>query len=138
MKSCFMFGHRETNDRIYPQIVSAAERCIRDYGVNEFIVGHYGGFDRLAKRAILEIKRTCPVRLTLLLPYHPMSGEGFTGYDGTLYPFDGYVPPRTAIVRANRMVIDGSACVIAYVRHSGNAAGFLEYARKKGKAIILL
>lgn len=138
MKSCFMFGHREAGEAIYPAIIAAAERCVREYGVEEFVVGHYGGFDRLAKRAVLEIKRTCPVRLTLLTPYYPIQEETAKGFDEIVYPFEAHVPPRTAIVRANRMAIDGSACVIAYVRHPGNTANLLEYARKKRKTIILL
>ena len=35
-------------------------------------MGHYGGFDRLAARAVIKAKKTHPeVTLTLLLPYHP-------------------------------------------------------------------
>lgn len=136
MKQCFMFGHREADERIYPSIMAAAERCILEFGVEEFIVGHYGGFDRQVKRAILDIKRRYPVRLTLLLPFHPTPNDDFSDFDGTLYPFDGYVPLKSAIIRANRQMIDACAYMIAYARHPGNARDLLDYAQKRGKMIL--
>ena len=71
-KSCFFIGHREASEEIYPALYAAVEQHILEYGVTEFIVGHYGGFDRLAASAVKEAKRFYPeVKLTLLLPYHP-------------------------------------------------------------------
>ena len=138
MKSCFMIGHREADEEIYPILLEAVVRCIEEDAVEEFIVGHYGGFDRLAKRAVTEAKRRYPVRLTLLLPYIPAPKELTAGFDGALYPFERRVPPRTAIVRANRMSVDACACVIAYARHPGNARDLADYARKHEKKIICI
>lgn len=138
MKSCFMIGHRDAGEAIYPSLREAVVRCIVEGAIDEFIVGHYGAFDRMAKRAVLEVKREYPARLTLLAPYMPVRREDAAGFDEIVYPFETYVPPRTAIVRANRMAIDGCACLIAYVRYPGNAADFLRYARKRDKTIILL
>ena len=71
-KSCFFIGHREANEEIYADLRAAVEQHIVEYGVTEFIVGHYGGFDRLAAKAVVEAKKTHPgVVLTLLLPCHP-------------------------------------------------------------------
>lgn len=71
-KSCFFIGHREASEEIYPALYAAVEQHILEYGVTEFIVGHYGGFDRLAASAVKEAKRFYPeVKLILLLPYHP-------------------------------------------------------------------
>lgn len=47
-KSCFFIGHREASEKMYPELKAAVEQHITEYGVTEFIVGHYGGFDRLA------------------------------------------------------------------------------------------
>ena len=44
-KSCFFIGHRETSEAIYPALYAVVEQHILEYGVTEFIVGHYGGFD---------------------------------------------------------------------------------------------
>ena len=52
MKSCFFIGHREASEEIYPVLYAAVEQHIVEYGVTEFIVGHYGGFDRLAASAV--------------------------------------------------------------------------------------
>ena len=51
-KSCFFIGHREASEEIYPVLYAAVEQHILEYGVTEFIVGHYGGFDRLAASAV--------------------------------------------------------------------------------------
>ena len=64
-KSCFFIGHREASEEIYPALYAAVEQHILEYGVTEFIVGHYGGFDRLAASAVKEAKCFYPeVRLT--------------------------------------------------------------------------
>ena len=136
MKSCFFIGHRETSGEIYPALYAAVEQHILEYGVTEFIVGHYGGFDRLAASAVKEAKRFYPkVRLTLLLPYHPAERPIPTpdGFDGTFYP-PGMesVPRKVAIVRANRYVVDHVDCLIAYAWHpASNARELVEYAQKR-------
>ena len=107
-----------------------------EYGVTEFIVGHYGGFDHLAASAVKEAKRFYPeVRLTLLLPYHPAEQPIPTpnGFNGTFYP-PGMesVPRKAAIIRANRYVVDHVDYLIAYAWHpASNARDLVEYARTK-------
>ena len=145
-KSCFFIGHRESSEEIYPALYAAVEQHIVEYGVTEFIVGHYGGFDRLAASAVKAAKRFYPkVRLTLLLPYHPAerSIPTLDGFNGTIYP-PGMesVPRKAAIIRANRYVVDHVDYLIAYVWHpASNARELVEYAKsreKKGSLIITL
>ena len=145
-KSCFFIGHREASEEIYPALYAAVEQHILEYGVTEFIVGHYGGFGRLAASAVKEAKRFYPeVKLTLLLPYHPAERPIPTpdGFDGTFYP-PGMesVPRKAAIIRANRYVVDHVDYLIAYVWHpASNARELAEYAEsreKKGSLIITL
>ncbi len=45
---CFFIGHRDTSDSVYPTLLRAVEDHITQYGVTEFIVGHYGNFDFMA------------------------------------------------------------------------------------------
>lgn len=72
LKSCFFIGHRETSAEILPALAEAVEQHIAEYGVTEFIVGNYGGFDRMAARAVIAAKARHPdITLSLLLPYHP-------------------------------------------------------------------
>ena len=135
-KSCFFIGHRETSEAIYQALYAVVEQHIWEYGVTEFIVGHYGGFDRLAASAVKEAKRFYPeVRLILLLPYHPAERPipMIEGFDGTFYP-PGMesVPRKIAIVRANRYVVDHVDYLIAYAWHpASNARELVEYAQKR-------
>lgn len=88
-KSCFFIGHREASDAIYPALLAAVRQHIVAFHVSEFVVGHYGHFDRLAARAVIEIKREFPeVLLLMLIPYHPVEApiEPPEGFDGTFYP----------------------------------------------------
>ena len=139
-KSCFFIGHRESSEEIYPALYAAVEQHIVEYGVTEFIVGHYGGFDRLAASAVKEAKRFYPeVKLTLLLSYHPAERPIPTpdGFDGTFYP-PGMesVPRKIAIVRANRYVVDHVDYLIAYARHpASNARELVEYARSQKQKV---
>ena len=135
--TCFFIGHRETSDSIFPALVQAVERHVTEYGVTEFIVGHYGNFDRLAARAVLKAKERHPqVTLFLLLPYHPADRPipAPEGFDGTFYP-PGMerVPKRAAIVRANRYMADHCDFLIAYAWHPAiNARELVDYAQARG------
>ena len=137
-KSCFFIGHREASEEIYPALYAAVERHIVEYGVTEFIVGHYGGFDRLAASAVKEAKCFYPeVKLTLLLPYHPAERPIPTpdGFDGTFYP-PGVekIPRKAAIIRANRYAVDHVDYLIAYAWHpASNARELVEYAKRRKK-----
>ncbi len=137
MSTCFFIGHRETSDSIFPALLQAVERHVTEYGVTEFIVGHYGNFDRLAARAVLKAKERHPqVTLFLLLPDHPADRPipAPEGFDGTFYP-PGMerVPKRAAIVRANRYMADHCDFLIAYAWHSAsNARELVDYAQARG------
>lgn len=137
MKSCFFIGHREASQEIFPALAEAVERHIVDFGVSEFVVGNYGGFDRMAARAVIEAKVRYPnVMLTMLIPYHPAERpiELLPGFDNSFYP-PGMetVPRRFAIVQANRYMVCHADCLIAYVWHpASNARNLVEFAQKRG------
>ena len=135
-KSCFFIGHREASEEIYPALYAAVERHIVEYGVTEFIVGHYGGFDRLAALAVKEAKRFHPgVTLTLLIPYHPAEHPISMpdGFDSAFYPPGMESTPRkAAIVRANRYAVDHVDYLIAYAWHpASNAHELVKYAKRR-------
>ena len=135
-KSCFFIGHREASQDIVPAIEEAIEKHILEYGVTEFIVGNYGGFDHLAASAVIHAKQRYPqITLALLLPYHPAERpvEKPDGFDNTYYP-EGMekVPRKLAIVRANRYVVDHVDYLIAYAWHpASNARELVEYAQRR-------
>lgn len=136
MKSCFFIGHREASTEILPALTAAVEQHIVEYGVTEFIVGHYGGFDRMAAKAVIDAKKRHPeIMLSMLIPYHPAERpvELLPGFDNTFYP-PGMekVPRRLAITRANRYMVDHVDYLIAYAWHPGSQAlELIEYARKR-------
>ena len=140
-KSCFFIGHREAPDSIYPELARTVEQLIGQ-GVADFYVGHYGNFDRLAARVVIEAKQQRPeVRLTMLLPYHPAEREVVlpSGFDGSLYP-PGMekVPRRFAISRANRWMVERCTHLIAYVTHpASNAGKVVEWGRTGSKKVII-
>lgn len=143
MKSCFFIGHREASSEILPVLRETVEQHIVEYGVTEFIVGHYGGFDRMAAKAVIAAKEQHPeITLSMLIPYHPAEQpvELPSGFDNTFYP-PGMenVPRKLAIIRANRYVIDHVDYLIAYVWHpASNARNLLEYARKRERKNLLV
>ena len=143
MNSCFFIGHREASEEIFSVLTEAVEHHIVHCGVTEFIVGNYGGFGRMAARAVISAKALHPgITLLLLLPYHPAerSIEIPPGFDGTFYPPGmEFVPRRYAIARANRYMIDHVDDLIAYVWHpASNAKELTAYALRKGVVVTKL
>ena len=123
-KTCFFIGHREAPDSILPTLIDEVERHITVYGVNSFVVGHYGQFDTLAGQAVIEAKKRHPeVSLIMLLPYQNSGRPTIPpeGFDNTFYPFGmEHVPARAAIPKANQYMVDHSDFLIAYVWHAAS------------------
>lgn len=143
MKSCFFIGHWEASPEILPALRDIVEQYIVEYGVTEFIVGHYGGFDRIAAKAVIAAKKQHPeITLSMLIPYHPAERpvELPSGFDNTFYP-PGIekVPRRLAIVWANRYMVDHAGYLIAYAWHpASNARNLLEYAKRRERKNLLV
>ena len=136
MKSCFFIGHTEASSEILPALTEAVEHHISQYGVTEFFVGNYRGFDRMAAHAVIAAKNQHPtISLHMLIPYHPAERpiEPPPGFDDTFYPPNmETVPRRLAIVRANRYMVAHTDYLIAYVWHpASNARNILEYAQRR-------
>lgn len=136
LKSCFLIGHKEASAEILPALTEAIRQHITQYGVTEFIVGNYGGFDRMAAKVIIAAKAQYPhIQLSMLIPYHPAIRpiEPPPGFDNSFYPPDmENIPLRFAIVRANRYMVDHVDYLIAYAWHpASNARNLLEYALKR-------
>ena len=135
MKRCFMIGHRDAPETIYSELCSVIEQHITLYGVTEFMVGEHGTFDRMALRAVAQLKKSYPhVKLTLLLAYLcAKQKEKKAGVDELFYP-PGMetVPRRYAIARANRYAADWCDCMIAYAWHpASNARNAAEYVQHR-------
>ena len=109
MKICFFIGHHDAPDTVISLLDESLEHHITEFGVSQFLVGHYGAFDRMAAASVIRAKRKHPdIRLLLLLPYHPAERlvELDAGFDASFYPEGMENTPRHyAIVRANEYVI---------------------------------
>lgn len=138
MKSCFFIGHREADERLLPRLTTLVELLIEEEQVTYFYVGGYGGFDRVAAAAVKEAKKKFSgITLMFVLPYHPADRpvETTEGFDGTYYP-EGLekIPKRYAISRVNKIMINTSDWLIAYVCHgASNSRTLLEYAKRREK-----
>ena len=137
--TCFFIGHRDAPASLSPLLGDAVERHITEYGVTEFVVGHYGRFDYMAAAAVEAAKKRHPeVTLTLLLPYYPFPYDT-SDYDRTLYP-EGMetVPKPYAIVKANEYMIRNSEYLICYdAGRVGKTRDFVAMAlRREKKALI--
>ena len=115
------FGHRNAPKEIEAKICTTLEELIAR-GAEKFYVGNNGDFDYMVLEKL------------------PDNRDKFTDYSISIYPeeIDG-APPRFAIDRRNKWMVDNSDCVVTYVnRGYGGAAKFKEYAEKRGKTVINL
>lgn len=134
-KSCFFIGHREAGKEILPELEDTIRKHISDYGVTQFIVGMYGGFDSLVASVLVHLKAEYPaISILQLIPYHPGERpvQPRDGFDGTYYPFEDKAPPRRlAIVKANEKMIHTCDYLIAYAWHpASNSRELVEKARR--------
>lgn len=138
---CFFIGHRDAESSLMPQIEAEVERHIVECGVEEFVVGQYGAFDRMAAQAVIRAKKQYPqIKLSILLPYHPSERrmKAPMEFDSTFYP-PGMerVPRRLAIVRANEYMIKHCNFLIVYAWQKGsNALRLLELAQRQKRITI--
>ena len=69
MKSCTFFGHKFTPVQIKPILYNKIIELIRDENVKNFYIGNEGAFDRMARECLEEIKKTYPIKYTIVLAY---------------------------------------------------------------------
>ena len=142
VKSCFFIGHRDAPDSLTDKLDEAIERHIVEFGVGSFVVGNYGNFDRMSQRALIRAKKRHPdIFIRMAIPYHPalVRVELPEGFDSVYFPAgQETVPRRAAIPRLNRMLVNESDFLIAYVLFvSGGSYNVMECARRREKRGLL-
>ena len=107
--------------------------------------GGYGAFDWFAASCINKAKKAAHnIVNCLVVPYITSSyleriSLHTKEFDEVIYPPLENIPPKFAIIRRNEWMIDNSDLLIACVKYSwGGAARTLEYARRRGKIILLI
>ena len=136
LSTCFFIGHRDAPESIRQMLDVKIEKFVNEHDINEFIVGHYGNFDRMAANAVIRAKiKFQNIKLNMLFPYYPADSSIKLpdGFDCSLYPPGmEYVPKRFAIVKANQYMIDHCDALICYVWHpASNARKLYERAKRR-------
>lgn len=132
-------GHNDVSEvnKVKEWLFNVLDQFIYEENVICYL-GGYGEFDRLAASVVRQKQKVNPaIQSVLIIPYLNRKYDE-SEYDYTLFPPLESVPPRYAISKRNEWMAAQADVVIAYVTHSwGGAAKTLEYARVKGKNVIL-
>ena len=148
-RTCCFTGHREIapeeEDEVWRRTQEAVEKLIAA-GVDTFIAGGAFGYDMLAERVVLEMRKERPhIRLLLLLPCRGQ--ERFwpeklrreyqailAVADGVEYVSDTYFKGCMQ-VRNRRMVEESAHCVCYLHEEAGGTAFTVRLAKKAGLSI---
>lgn len=137
MKVCSFFGHKDVVTNLREVIWGTAVELIETKGVTTFYVGCNGSFDRQVCDVFEQMRVIYPnVEFYTVLAYLPESGHADTPL-ATIFPDSlENVPPRYAISRRNKWMVDESDFVVVYARYHGNTMRLKEYAERK-KIIVI-
>ena len=137
---CCFAGHSDLYDRqVVNEIKNTAEQLVTKYGVNEFWVGNYGGFDMYSVSAIRELKKSYPhIIINLVIPY--LTGS-INEYKDVYYEKCDHIlmadipentPKRFYIIKSNEYMVDNCDFLICYIEKSwGGAYRTYMYAKRK-------
>lgn len=131
-------GHSEVinQDDVRVWLHETVEKLI-ELGVDMFLLGGYGAFDRMASSVVWKLKQEYPHIQSVLVKPYPDREMDESECDWTVYPGLENVPRKFAISYRNRYMVDKADYVVAYITHGwGGAAQTLEYAKQKKKSII--
>ena len=131
---CTFFGHRDCYGLDEKLLRCAIEELIAK-GVDTFYVGHQGSFDSLVLECLKHLKKIYEhISYTVILAYLPTPGTECDLYDGmSMYPEIEGGPPRFAIERRNKWMIDKATHCIAFINRTyGGAYKFAKRAKRKG------
>ena len=139
--TCTFFGHRECFDLDTNILDHALEQLVQN-GVDTFYVGHQGAFDRMVLDALKKLQASYPqITYLTVLAYLPTGKSSCDMHDGQhIFPEGLEIgPPRFAIERRNRWMIQQADHCLCYINHTwGGAYKFAKQAKKKGLTVINL
>lgn len=115
---------------------------IENKNVNMFYVGNQGKFDAYARYVLRDLKKShsC-INYAVVLAYMPGERKewDYEDYSDTVYPDDlENTPPKYAITKRNRWMIDKSRYVITYITHPWEARYSLKNLRKRKEKLLLI
>lgn len=147
MDTCTFAGHREVySSKAKTELENTLRSMVCKTDEIVFYVGLRGEFDSMAVSGVNALKRSYPEKKILLYLVEPYFTQRLnTNKDYYQNRFDGIIVPeelsgiypKAAIKKRNRLLIDWSDTLIAYVtRDYGGAYDALKYAQKQRKRII--
>ncbi len=141
--TCTFFGNRDAPEEIRPMLEKVLRNLIEQYQVTRFYVGHQGSFDRMVERSLRTLKQEYPqILYFVVLAYLPINKkvEEPFDYSTTIFPNElEKTPPRFAIDKRNRWMVQQSDFIVTYVRTPfGGAAKYKALAEGKGLQIFEL
>ena len=133
---CTFFGHRDTPQSTERKLRQVLIELIEENGVTEFFVGNNGNFDKIVVSVLSDLKKNYPkIKYTVVLAYLNSYSEHETVYPEGLE----HVPPKYAIDKRNRWMIEQSDIAVTYVTHNwGGAYKFKKIADRKCSKVINL
>jgi len=136
-KTCVIIGHRECYG-VNANVLEEEIVKLINLGVEEFLCGGMGEFDRLCAGTIDKLRtKYSHIRCVLVIPYltSNLTRQGQL-YDCIEFPEYKSRDYRARIAERNRHMVDKSAYAICYVTHAwGGAAKTLKYAKKRSLRI---
>ncbi len=135
------FGHSNAPQDIMPKLEEVLIDLIENKNATKFYVGNHGNFDSMVKNTLKKLKqRYAYIDYAVVLAYIPIKRNELDHkfYSDTIIA-DGIenTPPKYAIVKRNRWMLDNSDTVVTYVKYIvGGAVQFKTLAEKKGKIVI--
>ena len=140
MITCTFFGHRDATSEIKQMVRETVTELITVYGVELFLVGDSGSFDRIVKGVLTELSRLYDFEFQVVLSQIPTKSGSFEDASICVVP-EGIESalPRFRIDFRNRYMLNSSDYVIAYVnRCYGGAFKYYEMAKRRNKKVINL
>ena len=138
MSVCTFFGHRECYG-LDKQILQDAIKRLILQGVDTFYVGNQGQFDAMVYRCLKQFRKQYPhIRVAVVLAYLPTEKREYDQLLDAMYPeIEG--PPRFAIERRNRWMLDHAQYCLCYIDHTwGGAYKFACFARQRNLTVLNL
>lgn len=140
MGTCSIFGHADfratkTESEKLKEIIID---CIKNKNITNFYVGDKGNYDVFSTKILNEVKTIYPY-INIYLIIHKYrekitpEDKSFRDkyYNFVIYPNLENTPPKFAISKRNKFMIDNSNFVIFHVDYIHNISKFLNYTIKK-------
>lgn len=141
-KSCAFLGndYKWSRSDIIEKIKKQALRLIDEEGVDTFLVGVKGAYERDAYNAVLRIKQDNPsIKIVFVASSMKEVNDEERYFDSFVYPDRAAIGyKRWCIVHRNNWIIENTDFIIAYNRFEGRAFEVCKRAKNKGVQVIEL